>query len=53
MPCFFKMQRQSEAEQHMLSMILEGVVGIQSGMAPGALRSKLSVYVHDHKKEKK
>lgn len=45
MPCFFKLQRQSEHEQRMYELILEGVVGIQSGLAPGALRSKLGVYV--------
>ena len=45
MPCFFKLQRQSEHQQRMYSMILEGVVGIQSGVAPGALRSKLGVFI--------
>ncbi len=45
MPCFFKLQRQSEHQQRMYRMILEGVVGIQSGVAPGALRSKLGVFI--------
>jgi chemotaxis protein MotA len=45
MPCFFKLQRQSEHKQRMYGMILEGVVGIQSGVAPGALRSKLGVFI--------
>jgi flagellar motor component MotA len=29
-------------------MILEGVVGIQSGIAPGALRSRLKAYLGSH-----
>jgi len=45
MPAYFKVVRQGEHQQRMYQMILEGVVGIQSGLAPGALRSKLSVFI--------
>jgi chemotaxis protein MotA len=45
LPMSFKLKRQIHHEQLMKSMVLEGVVGIQSGMAPGALRSRLGVYV--------
>jgi chemotaxis protein MotA len=45
MPSYFKVVRQGEHQQRMYQLILEGVVGIQSGLAPGALRSKLSVFI--------
>jgi chemotaxis protein MotA len=45
LPIAFKMKRQLERERVRKSMVLEGVVGIQSGLAPGALRNRLSVYV--------
>ncbi len=48
LPYSFKIKRQIQHEQLLMSMVLEGVVGIQSGMAPGALRSKLAVFVHGH-----
>lgn len=48
LPLSFKLKRQIQHDQLMKSMILEGVVGIQSGMAPGALRSRLSVYLGGH-----
>jgi len=44
LPLSFKLKRHIEHDQLLKSMVLEGVVGIQSGMAPGALRSKLAVY---------
>jgi chemotaxis protein MotA len=50
LPFAAKLGRQNEHAQLLMSMTLEGVVGIQSGLAPGALRSKLSVYVQGHKK---
>ena len=53
MPAAFKMARQAEHQQRMYGMVLEGVVGIQSGLAPGALRSKLGVYVGSNAKKKK
>jgi flagellar motor component MotA len=46
LPLAFKLKRYLQFDQLMRSMILDGVVGIQSGVAPGALRSRLSVYVH-------
>ena len=46
LPLSFKLTRQNQHDQLLKSMVLEGVVGIQSGMAPGALRSRLSVYVN-------
>ncbi|MHC5064168.1 MAG: flagellar motor protein [Planctomycetota bacterium] len=46
LPLSFKLARQNQHDQLHKSLILEGVVGIQSGMAPGALRSRLSVYVN-------
>ncbi|MBZ0153090.1 MAG: flagellar motor protein [Planctomycetes bacterium] len=48
LPMSFKLKRHIEHDQLMKSMILEGVVGIQSGIAPGALRSKLKVYLGSH-----
>lgn len=45
LPMSFKLKRLTQIEQLYKSMVLEGVVGIQSGMAPGALRSRLGVYV--------
>jgi chemotaxis protein MotA len=48
LPLAFKLKRQIQHDQMMKSMVLEGVVGIQSGMAPGALRSRLSVYAGSH-----
>jgi chemotaxis protein MotA len=47
-PMSFKLKRHIEHDQLLKSMILEGVVGIQSGIAPGALRSKLKVYLGSH-----
>ncbi|MCA8942007.1 MAG: flagellar motor protein [Planctomycetes bacterium] len=46
LPLSFKLKRQIQHDQLYKSMILEGVIGIQSGMAPGALRSRLGVYTH-------
>ena len=46
MPLSFKLARLIEHDQLLKSMILEGVVGIQSGMAPGALKSRLGVYAN-------
>jgi chemotaxis protein MotA len=48
LPMSFKLKRHVEHDQLLKSMVLEGVVGIQSGIAPGALRSKLRVYVGSH-----
>ena len=48
LPMSFKLKRHIEHDQLQKRMVLEGVVGIQSGIAPGALRSKLRVYVGDH-----
>lgn len=45
LPIAFKLKRQLELERVRKSMVLEGVVGIQAGIAPGALRNRLSVYV--------
>lgn len=45
LPLAFKLKRHIEHDQLLKSMVLEGVVGIQSGMATGALRSRLSVYL--------
>ena len=45
LPIAFKLKRQLERERVRKSLVLEGVVGIQSGIAPGALRNRLSVYV--------
>lgn len=47
LPLSFKLKRYIQHDTLMKSMILDGVVGIQSGAAPGALRSRLSVYSHD------
>ena len=47
-PFSLKLKRQMEHETLFRSMVLEGVVGIQSGIAPGALRSKLTIYLGDH-----
>ena len=44
LPLSFKLKRQVQHDQLFKSMVLEGVVGIQSGMAPGALRGRLAVY---------
>ena len=53
LPLSFKLKRFLQVDQLMRSMILDGVIGIQSGAAPGALRSRLAVYQHDggHKKD--
>ena len=51
LPLSFKLKRQLQHDQLIKSMVLEGVVGIQSGMAPGALRSRLGVYVGGHGEE--
>jgi chemotaxis protein MotA len=48
LPMSFKLRRHLEHDQLLKRMVLEGVVGIQSGMAPGALRSKLRVYLGSH-----
>lgn len=48
LPMSFKLKRHIEHDQLLKSMILEGVVGIQSGVAPGALRSKLKVFLGGH-----
>lgn len=48
LPLGFKLKRQLEHETMRRSLILDGVVGIQSGMAPGALRSRLQVYLGAH-----
>lgn len=52
LPMSFKLKRHIEHDQLLRTMLLEGVVGIQSGVAPGALRSKLSVYADSHGKGK-
>ena len=46
-PSYYKIVRQGEHQRRMYRLILEGVVGIQSGLAPGALRSKLSVFLEE------
>lgn len=48
LPMSFKLKRHVEHDQLLKRMVLEGVVGIQSGMAPGALRSRLKVYLGGH-----
>ena len=48
LPMSFKLKRHIEHDQLLKNMVLEGVVGIQSGIAPGALRSKLMVYAGSH-----
>jgi chemotaxis protein MotA len=48
LPMSFKLKRHIEHDQLLKAMVLEGVVGIQSGIAPGALRSKLRVYLGGH-----
>lgn len=48
LPMSFKLKRHIEHDQLLKQMVLEGVVGIQSGVAPGALRSKLKTYVGNH-----
>ncbi|MSR39513.1 MAG: flagellar motor protein [Planctomycetes bacterium] len=48
LPMSFKLKRHIEHDQLLKQMTLEGVVGIQSGIAPGALRSKLKVYMGNH-----
>lgn len=48
LPISFKLKRHIEHDQLLKAMVLEGVVGIQSGVAPGALRSKLRVYLGGH-----
>ena len=48
LPMSFKLKRHVEHDQLLKNMVLEGVVGIQSGLAPGALRSKLKVYIGSH-----
>ena len=47
-PFSLKLKRQMEHEMLFRDMVLEGVIGIQSGMAPGALRSRLTVYLGNH-----
>lgn len=47
-PFSLKLKRQLEHEMLFKNMVLEGVIGIQSGMAPGALRSRLGVYLGSH-----
>lgn len=53
LPMSFKLKRHIEHDQLLRSMVLEGVAGIQSGVAPGALRAKLRVYLGHHSAEKK
>jgi chemotaxis protein MotA len=48
LPMSFKLKRHIEHDQLLKNMVLEGVVGIQSGVAPGALRSRLKVYLGSH-----
>jgi chemotaxis protein MotA len=48
LPMSFKLKRHIEHDQLLKRMTLEGVVGIQSGIAPGALRSKLKVFLGSH-----
>lgn len=48
LPIAFKLKRHIEHDQLLKEMVLEGVVGIQSGVAPGALRSKLRAYLGGH-----
>jgi chemotaxis protein MotA len=48
LPMSFKLKRHVEHDQLLKQMVLEGVVGIQSGVAPGALRSKLKTYLGSH-----
>ena len=48
LPMSFKLKRHVEHDQLLKSMVLEGVVGIQSGVAPGALRTRLKVYLGSH-----
>ncbi|MEZ6036224.1 MAG: flagellar motor protein [Planctomycetota bacterium] len=48
LPMSFKLKRHVEHDQLLKTMVLEGVVGIQSGVAPGALRSKLKVFAGSH-----
>ena len=43
-----KQLRRKALQQLLKQMVLEGVVGIQSGVAPGALRSKLKTYLGSH-----
>lgn len=45
LPLAFKLKRLIEQEQQIRSMVLEGVVAIQSGVSPGALRTRLSAYM--------
>jgi chemotaxis protein MotA len=45
LPMSFKLRRHIEHDQLLKQMVLEGVIGIQSGVAPGALRSRLRVYL--------
>ena len=51
LPLGSKLKRMIEHDQLFKSMVLEGVVGIQSGMATGALRTRLSVYIGKQKDE--
>lgn len=44
LPLAFKLKRLGQRERVRKSMVLEGVVGIQSGVAPGALRHRLAIY---------
>jgi chemotaxis protein MotA len=48
LPMSFKLKRHIEHDQLLKGMVLEGVVGIQSGVAPGALRSKLRAFAAGH-----
>jgi chemotaxis protein MotA len=52
LPMAFKLKRHLDHDQLLKQMVLEGVVGIQSGMAPGALRSRLKVYLGNHARQK-
>ncbi len=53
LPFAAKLKRQLEHEMMRRQMILEGVIAIQSGTAPGALRSKLGAFARGHGAEKK
>ena len=48
LPLAFKLKRLGQRERVRKSMVLEGVVGVQSGVAPGALRTRLKVYLGNH-----
>jgi chemotaxis protein MotA len=53
LPFSAKLKRQLEHEMMRRRMVLEGVIAIQSGTAPGALRSKLGVFLGGKAQAKK